>query len=196
MNLYTYKLSKTDEDSFVVQLSAGKHEMRLSFLWAIANQEQYDMIKRQLTRMADNDPLLGKGGVIIHNYNYVEYYLEMKGKSDAEIGAWVTDTEVPHPQSIINMSSTGEDVRPTINMIKERILECEEIESVLLHYKEVLRWQVSVSVDSDSPTVAAIQPGGWYRRQENVMFRFVSDREAIGKEDLPYVTLQIGVKDE
>lgn len=196
MNLYTYKLSKTDEDSFVVQLSVGKHEMRLSFLWAIANQEQYDMIKRQLIRMADNDPLLGKGGVIIHNYNYVVYYLELEGKSDTEIEEWLTDTEIPHPQSIINMLATGEDIRPTINLVKERILECEEIESVLLHYKEVLRWQVSVSVDSDSPTVAAIQPGGWYRRQESVMFRFVSDRDAIGKEDLQYVTLQIGVKDE
>lgn len=193
MNLYEYKFKEADKDSFVMRLSVGSHELQMTFLWAIANQEQYDGIRQQLLYMADTDPLID-GPNILHNYNYVVYYSSLANMSDEELAEWL-NADVPHPQSLRNMMESAPSLSTVVNVVKGRIAECAEIEGVLLHYKEVLRWQVSVSVDGDSPTVAALQPGGWYRRQEPVMFRFISDRESINRDELQYVTLQIGVEE-
>ena len=128
-------------------------------------------------------------GSYSYNYDYMGYYLALKGKTDEELNEWL-DTKPVLPNSILNSVQASQ-----LLMLKKRIAECLILEPVVAQYKEVVKWQCR-AVFRDQVTVGVIEPGGWYRNQDPYMsFRFVSELAHIGRKDFNNVAIEFEVYD-
>lgn len=190
MTTYTVQLSLPDENSTAVvnNIQAGRETVRFRFQWAVASEEQYNLVMRYIETKTKSDPL-NSAGAFTYNYDYMEYYLELATKTEEELIEWL-DTNPPLPNSILNSPRPSQLI-----MLRNRIIECVTLQPVIDQYKEVLRWQFQ-AVYKDQVTVGFIEPGGWYRNQDpDMCFRFVSELDYIGRKDFNNVTIEFEVND-
>lgn len=190
MTTYTVQLSLPDENSTAVvnNIQVGRETVRFRFQWAVASEEQYNLVMRYIETKTKSDPL-NSAGAFTYNYDYMEYYLELATKTEEELVEWL-DTNPPLPNSILNSPRPSQLI-----MLRNRIMECVTLQPVIDQYKEVLRWQFQ-AVYKDQVTVGFIEPGGWYRNQDpDMCFRFVSELDYIGRKDFNNVTIEFEVND-
>ena len=186
--LYTLPLSLPEDESTVVinNIQVGNDTIYFRFQWAIASEEQYNIILNYIATKTKSDPL-NDNGTFTYTYDYMSYYLNLVGKTDAELNDWL-DTKPVLPNSIINAVRASQ-----LLMLKKRIAECQALEPVIAQYKEVVKWQFKATYKGQV-TVGVIEPGGWYRNQDpDLCFRFVSELDHIGRKDFNNVTIEFEV---
>ena len=189
--LYSIQLALPDDDSTTVvnNIQIGRNSVRFRFQWAVASEEQYDIVANYINTKTKSDPL-NDNGTYTYEYDYLSYYLQLADKNDQELGEWL-DTNPVLPNSIANAVRASQ-----ILMLRKRIDECLVLQPVVAQYKEVLRWQFQ-AVYKDQVTVGFIEPGGWYRNQDpDMCFRFVSELDYIGRKDFNNVTIEFEVSDD
>lgn len=186
--LYTLQLALPEDEATTVinTVQVGNETIDFRFQWAVASEEQYNIILQYLDTKTRSDPL-NDHGTYSYNYNYMEYYLALSDKSEQELVEWL-DTDPVLPNSISQAVRASQ-----VLMLKKRINECLTLKPVILQYKEVVKWQFR-AVYKDQVTVGVIEPGGWYRNQDPEMsFRFVSELPTIGRKDFNNVTIEFEV---
>lgn len=188
MTTYYHQLESPTNDKLTQLVQVGRHTIHMDFQWAIASQEQLDMILRYIERMANSDPIVRSGHEYDRSYNYVLYYTDLAG---VDLDTWL-DSNPDLPKSLIGKSR---DIQKTA--LYERISEMSALLPTINQYLEVLRWQVKVTTDGTHQTIAVVEPGGWFRNQDNTYaFRFMSEKAYIGREDLNKVYVEFEVYDE
>lgn len=186
--LYTLQLALPEDEATTVinTVQVGNETIDFRFQWAVASEEQYNIILQYLDTKTRSDPL-NDHGTYSYDYNYMEYYLALSDKSEQELREWL-DTDPVLPNSISSAIRASQ-----LLMLKKRINECLTLKPVILQYKEVVKWQFR-AVYKDQVTVGVIEPGGWYRNQDPEMsFRFVSELPTIGRKDFNNVTIEFEV---
>lgn len=188
--LYTVSLQQPDANASFISntISFGDRRMQIDFQWAIASEEQYNMVAAWISRQASTDPLI-EGDTFITDYDWLAFYLNLSGMTDAQLESWLSTAD-KLPRSL-----TLGDMYSRVITAKRRIEECVSLDPVVRQYKEVMRWQFKAVYDNET-TVGAVEVGGWYRHQDPSMsFRFTSKLDYIGKADLGNVTMEIEVFD-
>lgn len=189
--LYTIPLSLPDDNSTTIvnNIRVGRDTIRFQFQWAVASEEQYNLIMRYISTKTKSDPLNDQG-TYTYDYDYISYYLNLSQMTEQELADWL-DTNPVLPNSILNAVRASQ-----ILMLKKRISECVSLKPVIDQYKEVIRWQFQATYRGQT-TVGYIEPGGWYRNQDpELCFRFVSELAYIGYKDFNNVTVEFEVGDE
>ena len=186
--LYTLQLELPEDNATTVinNIQVGNDIAYFRFQWAIASEEQYNLIRNYIAVKTKSDPINDQG-VYTYNYDYMEYYLSLADKTEAELNDWL-DTNPPLPNSILNSVRASQ-----LLMFRQRIQEALALEPVIAQYKEVVKWQFHVTYKGQT-TVGVIEPGGWYRNQDpDMSFRFVSELDHIGRTDFNNVTIEFEV---
>lgn len=189
--LYTLPLSLPDLETTTVvnNVRVGSEMVQFRFQWAVASDEQYNLIMRYINTKTRSDPL-NDDGTFTYEYDYLSYYLALKDMDDAELNAWL-DTAPVLPNSIATAVRASQ-----LLMLKGRIKESTALKPVVDQYKEVLRWQFQATYKGQI-TIGFIEPGGWYRNQDpDLCFRFVSELPYIGYKDFNNVTIEFEVGNE
>lgn len=189
--LYTLPLSLPDLETTTVinNVRVGSEMVQFRFQWAVASDEQYNLIMRYINTKTRSDPL-NDNGTFTYEYDYLSYYLALKDMDNDELNAWL-DTDPVLPNSIVNSVRASQ-----LLMLKSRIKECIALKPVVDQYKEVLRWQFQATYKGQI-TIGFIEPGGWYRNQDpDLCFRFVSELPYIGYKDFNNVTIEFEVGNE
>ena len=189
--LYTLPLSLPDLETTTVvnNVRVGSEMVQFRFQWAVASDEQYNLIMRYINTKTRSDPL-NDDGTFTYEYDYLSYYLALKDMDDAELNAWL-DTDPVLPNSIATAVRASQ-----LLMLKGRIKESAALKPVVDQYKEVLRWQFQATYKGQI-TIGFIEPGGWYRNQDpDLCFRFVSELPYIGYKDFNNVTIEFEVGNE
>ena len=172
--------------SFFFTCIAGELKLQITGSWDTVLQYQYDLIQSRLKRMANSQPLK-EADSYNRDYDYIEYYDVLYG---TDLSAWLATSPVL-PLDIVNLPPSSQ-----LQILQDRITLCHGLKPVIEKYKEGLRWNVVVEDEQGVKTSAVIQPGGWFRNQANdYSFIFLSTKEYIGKDDLPYVYLFVEIKD-
>lgn len=183
---YLYKLPETNAATSVTQvIQAGPLVVNLDLQWAIASDEQYSMIMKQFAQYAQSDPLIMPDGSSNRTYSYLLYYYDLSKVNLNEF--------LDNPKSVLPMSIKGHPRYFQLSQLQKRITVCVNMMPIVSQYIEVLRWQARVKCNNEV-TIAVVQPGGWYRNQDDLFsFRFVSDLSYIGKDDLNTVTMEMEI---
>lgn len=170
-------------------ITVGTYNLPFRFQWAVASEEQYNILIDYINNKTKSDPML-IDGVYTYSYDYMAYYLALADKSEQELNEWL-DTDPILPASIAHAPRASQLI-----MLKNRIKECTALEPVLAQYKEVIKWQFHVVFEGET-NVGVIEPGGWYRNQDSTLcFRFVSPLAHIGKNDFDKVTMEFEIGNE
>ena len=188
--LYTLPLKRPSGEpnatTVYKNITVGQFNIQFRFQWAVASEEQYAILQNYINTKTKSDPLSIEGSYT-YNYDYMDYYLKLSGKTDEELNNWL-DTDPILPASISVMPRASQLIA-----LKNRIKECDALKPVLDQYKEVIKWQFHALFEGET-TVGVIEPGGWYRNQDNTLcFRFVSPLAYIGREDFDRVTIEFEV---
>lgn len=187
-SLYTLQLSSPEEGATTINntVQIGNETIDFKFQWAVASEEQYNIILRYLDTKTRSDPL-NDHGTYTYSYDYMEYYLALADKNDQELNEWL-DTDPVLPNSILSAVRASQ-----ILMLKKRIAECVALRPVILQYRDVVKWQFKATY-KDQVTVGLIEPGGWYRNQDpELSFRFVSELAYVGFKDFNNVSIEFEV---
>lgn len=186
--VYTLPLKLPEEGATTIfkNITVGEKNIQFRFQWAIASEEQYNIILQYLTTKTKSDPLY-IDGAYTYDYDFIEYYLPLAGMTDAELEEWL-DEDHPLPASMLNKQHSAQ-----LAILKPRIKEATALAPVVAQYKEVLKWQFHSLYEGET-NVGVIEPGGWYRSQDvSLQFRFVSPLAHIGREDFERVTIEFEV---
>lgn len=188
--IYVAQLQQPDEGNTYVfnTINVAGNTITFEFKWASASEEQFNMVRKWIDQQAYTDPII-IGNTFVTEYDWLEFYYKLRNMSDSELITWVHDPDTQLPKSL----QTGEDYSRLV-LIKERIAECVSLYPVVQQYKEIMRWQFKSTFNGEV-NVGAIEIGGWYRNQDSQLsFRFVSDLEAIGYNDLGNVEIEFEIK--
>lgn len=188
--IYQVQLALPDENATAVinNIQVGNELARFQFQWAIASEEQLNIILDYIGTKTKSDPL-NDHGTFTYSYDYLAYYMELAQMTDEELDTWL-DTDPALPNSILNSPRPSQ-----LSMLRQRIEESKALQPVVAQYKEVVKWQFQ-AIYKNVVTVGYIEPGGWYRNQDPEMrFRFISDLPYIGRSDFNNVTLEFEVND-
>jgi len=187
-SVYTLPLKLPEENATTVykNVMVGSKNLQFRFQWAIASEEQYNIVMAYLKVKTDSDPMY-VNGAYSYDYNFVEFYYPFSQMTDEQIGEWLDENE-PMPVSILNATRPSQLI-----MIKSRAAEAALVVPILAQYREVLKWQFHVIYNGET-TVGVIEPGGWYRSQDtDLQFRFTSPLAYIGRNDFERVTIEFEV---
>lgn len=192
-SLYTLQLSKPSGEpeatTIYKEITVGPYNVSFRFQWAVASEEQYNILLSYISTKAKSDPLL-INGIYTYSYDYMDYYLRLADMNEQELNDWL-DTDPVLPTSIASASREAQLI-----MLKNRIKTCAALAPVFDQYKEVIKWQFHMTFEGET-NVGVIEPGGWYRNQDSrLCFRFVSPLAKIGKNDFNNVTIEFEVDNE
>lgn len=185
--IYNLPLKYPEEGATTIykNITVGSRNIQFRFQWAVASEEQYNIIQQYLDTKTKSDPLV-VDGAYNYNYDYIDYYVPLQGMSDNDITEWMQEN--PLPSSIVVVPLLSQ-----LMVLKTRAREAAALKPVVEQYKEVLRWQFH-STYNNEVNVGFIEPGGWYRNQDtDLQFRFISPLSYIGKNDFDKVTLEFEV---
>lgn len=186
--LYTLplKLPEAGATTIYKSIVVGSRTIQFRFQWAIASEEQYNIVLQYLATKTKSDPLY-VDGAYTYNYDYLEYYAPLYAMTDEELNDWL-DSEPALPASVQKAERPSQ-----ILILRERAEIAATLVPVVAQYKEVLKWQFHATYNGET-TVGVIEPGGWYRSQDvDIQFRFVSPLAYIGRNDFERVTLEFEV---
>jgi hypothetical protein len=180
------KLPEADATTIFKNITVGDRNIQFRFQWAVASEEQYNIVLQYLSLKTKSDPLY-VDGAYTYNYDFIEYYYPLSLMTDAELEEWIGE-EHPLPASIVSAQLAAQ-----MTVLKMRAKEAASLKPVVEQYKEVLKWQFH-SLYNGETNVGVVEPGGWYRSQDvDLQFRFVSPLAYIGRKDFERVTIEFEV---
>lgn len=191
MNRYKFLLNDVNsEDTTVLRtIQVGKHRLQFTFQWAVASDEQLQLVYRYLQTKAMSDPLKDVDGNYNRYYDWFAYYGALIG---IDLSKWL-DTNPVLPMSVLKQTTKEQQIS-VLNMYIE---EAETLVPILLLYHETVLWQFRTVLDDHEQTTGLLRLGGWFRNQDNTLaFRFTSELEGIEQGDLSNVTIEFEVYDE
>ena len=178
MSLYAGYLQDSTISPNEQEFAAGDYTLSFTFSWPNEEQVQYDNLLTNLANPANNDPIVDADGNYVRDYDYIEYWLG------------VTEETTEWPISTRNLSAEGKQA-----YVEEKQAECLALKEIKEIYEELLFWNF-VCTDGEKTTTGILHLGGWFCFAENgYMFRFVSDKAEIGREDLKYVRVEVQIND-
>lgn len=178
-------IPRTDKDTFTQSIRAGTKLLTLKFQWASATEEQLEMIFNAYKNISRNDPLVLKDGNFNREYDYYTYYMSL---ADKNLSEWLS-TSPELPSSLNNLPLFKQE-----EILSLRIKDVVTMSPVISQLLEILRWQCTVTDEEGNKTVTVVTPGGWYRNGDpSYSFRFMSNLENIGKEDISKTYIEIEV---
>lgn len=178
MRKYVCELTNAGSSVQSVQIQVGRLLFLFTFTWPENETDEYNQFMRNLSRMAASDPLV-KGSDFIRNYDYVQYYIDFPEE--------ITE------DTILPQSLKGHTEEEIMQIVAERKEEVSALKIVLDEYRQLMVWDFSYTLNGVVNT-GILRTGGWYKG-ENYRFRFVSNKEEIGVEDLAYVTIEFEVEE-
>lgn len=186
---YYYKINnQNNEDSFTQLIRVGNRTVEFHFQWAIVSEEQFGMVSRYLNRKANTDPILRRNGNYDRDYNWYSYYISLVG---IDLGQWL-DSQPELPISLIDKPRTKQ-----LSLLRTNIQAVLELQPAVVLYMDLLKWGFQMSCDDLDTAVGNVQPGGWYHSQDTKLsFRFTSEMETIGRDDISQVIIEFEVYDE
>ena len=185
---YILPITVSEEGATTVykNVTVGPYIFYFKFQWAVASDEQLNLILRYIDTRTRSDPLLVRGAYT-YDYDYMKYYLPLANYTEEQLVEWLQTTEIL-PSSIIQASAPSK-----LLILQENIETCKTLKPILDQYKETVRWQFRASCNGEVIT-GFLETGGWYWNQdEHVCFRFISDLDTIDRDHLDKVTIQFEV---
>lgn len=178
---------ESSEDSFEKNIAAGNHQFTLKFYWDSSNEEQYDILYRALTDRAKADPLINDEGGIERDYEWLEWYSQLPGTSEAI--EELLESGMMYPQSL-------KGLRGDVNVMANELLllhqEALAIDASLKPLENQRVWSVVVTDEAGQSYSGTVVSGGWINNQGTTWsMRFMCDKPRIGKEDLALVEIQV-----
>lgn len=186
---YYFKLDNpSNEPSLTQDIQVGNRTIRFQFQWAVVSEEQFNLILQYVRTRAKNEPILRNGGAYDRTYNWYEYYISLVGVNLTE---WLdTDPEIP-------IFIQNEPISRKIELLNNRITEAKALKPAVDLYTDILKWQFTASSVDTENTVGYVQPGGWYRNQDNTYaFRFVTNLDYVDRTHLSEVYIVFEVYNE
>lgn len=175
MHRYKGYLQNTDTTSSQQEISAGSHNLLFTFSWPVNEQTQFDTLETNIKAAANNDPLVLEDGNYKRDYDYVDFWLHA---DVAETTIW--------PLSAMNKTEAGKQA-----YIQEKQAECLVLDELREQYKELLFWNFTCD-DGEKVTTGLLHLGGWFCYNEgSYSFRFNSEKEEIGINDLGYAQIEV-----
>lgn len=191
MTSYYYNIADVDTSLTTVTqiVTVGSRTLTFTFQWAVASEEQAQLVDKYLTRLAASDPLKMADGGYNREYDWYSYYIAL---ASVDLDEWL-DSDPTLPVSVLK-----EDTRAGQKQVLRRnISTASTLSPVILLYSETLRWQFQVTCADTDTITGLVEPGGWFRNQDSKFaFRFHSARTYIGKEDINELALEFEVYDE
>lgn len=176
MRKFICTLNNTGSGSQPIQVQAGHHMFMFVFSWPENETDEYNQWQERLSIRSASDPLI-KDGDILRDYDYIEYYMNLPDE---------LPPDYPLPKSLKNM--TPEEREQEIQVRKEEVVA---LNTMLNEYRQLMSWNFSYTVEGVTKT-GMLKIGGWYK-EDLYRFRFVSDKEEIGPQDLDKVTVEFEV---
>lgn len=181
-SVYNYQFMGSES----VLLSVGEHNLTFSFTWPAVIQDQVDIVEKRVTDMSTNDPLIGGEGMN-RSYDYIDYYTSIPDFGAGMEEWWTEQTMIP--SSLRNTSTSA-----VYSVLTSRKALCTQMKAYISELSEMLYWTAEVVDENNEVTVAPVIPGGWYRNQdEQYAFRFTSEMDNIGQDDLARTSLEVEV---
>lgn len=183
MDYYEVELPEAPGASLTLPTKAGDWSFTIEFRWPSEIQEMWDEFQAVVSKLGSDDPLITPMG-FQRDYDYVQFYSNI----DDPEGFLQKKEDIP--LSIANMSEEKK-----LDELTRRIVECNALASYETELQEHLKWLAVVTDQFGNVTVATVEPGGWYLNQsDDYSFKFYSEKEYIGYNDLQYTSLIIRVK--
>lgn len=188
MTRYSYNISLREfQPSFIKLIQVGNRVLKFNFQWAIVSEEQFGIIDKYLITKSNSDPLI-KDGSFDRTYNWFEYYYALR---DVDIDDWLDGDPV------LPVSINGKPRATQKYLLNLHIQEAVALAPAMRIYDDILKWQFTMTSDDLDTVVGYVQPGGWYHNQDNNMsFRFTSEIDRVGKDDITKVAIVFEVYDE
>lgn len=183
MTYYDLSLSDvTISDIFTVPIAAGGSALSIEFMWDTTAQEQYEEYKSSIEIASRSDPLIYPTEMI-RDYDYVGYYISIP----ADVEAWLRTGPV------LPSSLQGLTVEEQVTLINDRKDLCRELHDTLNLYKDMLVWNMTISYNNDV-LQGKVYPGSIITSSDGSLeLEIIAEKEYINRDDLPLVTLGIGV---
>lgn len=173
------------DNAFSFNVTIQGIQFQVTGSWDTVLQYQYNIIKNRLIDMSKSQPLY-KDKTYNRIYDYIDYYTSLDPYG---LNEWL-DTSPALPLDIINLPRATQ-----ISVLQDRISFSNDLKPILVKYEEGLRWNVIVKDSNNIKTSAVIQPGGWFRNQaDDYSFAFLSTKEYVGIDDLPYTVFIVEMK--
>lgn len=183
MTYFQVDLPEASGGEMTFNAACGNWDLSITLRWPEAIQEVWDEATASLSHLGSDDPLVTLMGYR-RDYDYIKLYSSIEDKE-----AFLTQKE-GIPLSIQNAPA---DER--MNILDERIAESKVIAQYMSELKEHLKWLATVVDQYGEKTEAVVEPGGWFNNQTNdYSFKFFSDKEYIGFDDLQYAKLMVRTK--
>ena len=95
MKKYEFKLQDTSDD-FTTAVQVGTHAASLRCTWAIASNEQSDILEKSIREASLRDPLMSRDKMSISRaYDWVEFYYSIRY---ADIEQWFKEHNTLRPR--------------------------------------------------------------------------------------------------
>lgn len=184
-------------DSFEVTFIAGTIRFTCTFSWNTENQEQWDAFERAIETLAKTDPLVEEGKPYDRTYDYIDWYMQF---DDCSLQEAVTgDVYKEYRERLQSMTAIPNSIRKYdfdnqllyADVVIPRLEACRTLDARRTLYKECAVWQCKLSYENDTRVVRVV-PGGWAYNQDNIFrFRFTTNKDTIGYDDLNLVSLEV-----
>lgn len=191
MTKYYHNITGIDTSlTKVVQVViVGNRTLTFTFQWAIASEEQAQLVDRYLTQLAETDPLVFSDKNFNREYDWYTYYANLFNQ---DLDEWL-DTNPVLPMSVIKAG----DRREQKIVLNRNIATAKTFTPIITLYAETLRWQFRMDCADTDTITGTVEPGGWFRNQDSKFaFRFHSARTYIGASDINELALEFEVYDE
>lgn len=154
--------------------------------WSESIQHIYDAVVKQVRDDAHNDPIV-RNGAYIRDYSLFDYYqVDNPVTSDDMFAEWYGKHKDELTMNLRAIPQLADLKRTVMN----RSVTYYGIRRTIDELAEMLVWSFSISDEGDTVT-GVIRPGGLYERDGKWAMTIHSDvRTDIGREDLPFVTLE------
>lgn len=185
----------TDDFYFITDITPAL-QLSVTGAWDTTLQYQYDIIMEKLYQMQQSQPLK-KDNILLRAYDYVEYYTGKNGPSEDFSYWWNHWANLPYYKDVgIPFDVRNMNEATARNFLASRIELCMGLKPILKRYRDGLRWNLIVEDNRGGRTSAVLQPGGWFKNSAlDYSFKFVSDKEHIGHDDLAQVIMITEVKE-
>lgn len=186
---YYYKIdNQNNEDNFTQLIRVGSRTLEFHFQWAIVSEEQFKIVVEYLKKKADTDPILRRNGNYDREYDWYSFYIALVG---VDLEEWL-DGDPELPTSLISKTRTKQ-----LSLVRTYIKEVLALQPAVDLYTDLLKWGFQMTCDDLDTAVGNVQPGGWYHNQDTKLaFRFTSEIDYIGRNDISQVIIEFEVYDE
>lgn len=173
---------------FEFPINYDNRVLTCSLYWSEELEQQYNALVTQLKVDAYNDPLVRVDGSYDREYDVAAYYQAGNPLTSHEMyDEWYEAHKDNLPMSVKYMGYMYFDLR---RIIMDRSITYYNIQNTISMLREQCVWTFSINDENDIVT-GVLNPGAAYERDSRWTMWVRSDtRISIGREDLPYVTLE------